>query len=127
MRLVSLPDSLPGMLFATQRNGGSHVKPSFAAPLILLLTMMGCAGNMSTARQYDDAVLASHVREALQSDSETGRFTINVNAQQSVITLTGTVPSAAAATKAGRIAETVAGVLEVDNLINVGPAAGSVR
>ncbi|MEO8216634.1 MAG: BON domain-containing protein [Acidobacteriota bacterium] len=103
------------------------MKPSFAGALILLLAVMGCAGSMSTARQYDDAVLASHVREALQSDSATAPFTINVNAQQGVITLTGTVPTAALATKAGRIAETVAGVQKVENLINVGPVAGSVR
>lgn len=103
------------------------MKPALIACSVALLVLAGCAGNMSTARQYDDAVLASHVREALQSDSETGRFSINVNARQGAITLTGTVPSASISTKAARIAETVAGVQKVENLLNIGPVAGAVR
>ncbi|HUF16847.1 MAG TPA: BON domain-containing protein [Thermoanaerobaculia bacterium] len=93
--------------------------------LVILLT--GCAGNLSTDRQFDDAILADRVREALWNDPDLARYQIGVAVHSGAVTLTGTVQSAADAAKAGRIAETIVDVQSVRNLITVGGMTGVIK
>lgn len=93
----------------------------------LLILWSGCAGNLSTDRQFDDAIVAQRVREALRNDADLANYEIGVSVQAGEVTLTGTVQSSADAAKAGRIAETVAQVQVVRNLITVGGMSGVVK
>ena len=95
---------------------------------ILLVTLLaGCAGNLSTDRQFDDAITADRVREALRNDPDLARYQISVTVQSGEVTLSGSVQSSADAAKAGRVAETVPQVTAVRNLITVGGVSGTVR
>lgn len=99
----------------------------FTLPLVLLLLAAACAGSLSTDRQYDDAVVAERVREALRNDADLAGYDIGVTVREGEVTLTGVVQSGGEASKAGRIAETVAQVAKVNNLITVGGMPGTVK
>jgi osmotically-inducible protein OsmY len=96
------------------------MRKTWTAGFCLLILLSGCAGNLSTDRQFDDAIVAERVREAIRNDADLSGYQIGVSVQAGEVTLTGTVQSAADAAKAGRIAETVAQVQTVRNLITVG-------
>lgn len=84
----------------------------------MVLLLAACAGNIQPARQLDDAVLASQVREALQSDRALQLYNITVNARAGIITLIGVVGTRAERDRATQIARSVAGVLDVENLLS---------
>ncbi len=64
-----------------------------------------------------DTVLNIKVKNALRSDAELGELTINVHVQDGVVTLEGHTPNERLKLLAGRVAEDVYGVEEVDNRI----------
>lgn len=103
------------------------MRKTSAFMLVVMILLAGCAGNLSTDRQFDDAIVADRVREALRNDPDLGRYEISVTVQSGEVTLSGTVQSSADAAKAGRIAETVPQVTGVRNLITVGGMPGTVR
>jgi hyperosmotically inducible protein len=85
----------------------------------LLLIVAACAGAPSTERQFGDALIAERVRTALSNDAELAGYPITVNVREGRVTLTGTVGSQAQVERAGRVAETVADVRGVENLLSV--------
>ena len=91
---------------------------------LFLLVLLGCSGAASTERQYEDAIVAERVREALKNDSALARFTVNVSVREGLVTLTGAVDSQSTISRATRIAETVAGVRSVENLLTIGGISG---
>jgi len=96
--------------------------------LILMVAFtVACAGTLSTDRQYDDAVIAERVREAMRNDADLAGYEIGVTVREGLVTLTGVVGSGSDAAKAGRIAETVVQVGGVNNLITVGGMLGVVK
>lgn len=95
-----------------------------AASLALLLLVLGCSGAASTERQFEDAIIADRVRDALRNDPALASYSINVTAREGMVTLTGAVASQADISRATRIAETVGGVRAVDNLMTVGGVPG---
>ena len=99
-----------------------------AAVICLVLTVSALAcSTTAPGGGTDDAVLASRVEEALRNDPEVARYDIAVSADQGTVVLSGTVATAAAASKAGRIAETIPGVQQVKNLISIGPVMAPLR
>jgi osmotically-inducible protein OsmY len=95
-----------------------------AVCLSILLLLAGCSGLASTDRQFEDAIVADAVRQALRNDAELARYSINVNVREGMVILTGAAGSQSDVARAGRIAETVAGVRGVENLLTVGGVAG---
>jgi hyperosmotically inducible periplasmic protein len=91
---------------------------------LLILTVLGCSGAASTDRQFEDAIIADRVREALRSDAALSRYSINVTAREGLVTLTGAAGSQSDIGRATRIAETVQGVRAVENLMTVGGVSG---
>ncbi len=70
----------------------------------------------------DDGWLWTKTRFDLAAASDLSDSTINVDVDNAVVTLTGTVPSAAQKAKAESVAKTVAGVKGVKNQLKVGAA-----
>jgi osmotically-inducible protein OsmY len=103
------------------------MRKTWSVGFCLVILLSGCAGNLSTDRQFDDAIVAQRVREALGNDPDLARYQIGVSVSSGEVTLTGSVQSAADAAKAGRVAETVAQVQSVRNLITVGGMPGVIK
>ncbi|HEV8486196.1 MAG TPA: BON domain-containing protein [Blastocatellia bacterium] len=103
---------------------------------LVLLAILGGAGYYAYSRNWgpsnwirqklgysDDAKTTANVKSALGLSQRVAPFNITVQTQDSVVTLTGRVPSEAAKSAAGQIAQDTSGVREVKNEIAVdGPA-----
>ena len=87
---------------------------------LLSVLALACGTTASTQRQFDDALVAERVREALRNDADLGRYHVTANVSQGEVTLTGVVGTPADVAKATRIAETVPGVSRVENLLTAG-------
>ena len=77
-----------------------------------------CACN---SQALDDAAITAKVKAKLAADSQTSAIKIGVETQDSVVTLTGTVPTEQEKDKAKELAEGEPGVKRVVNNINVDP------
>ncbi|MCW8919184.1 MAG: BON domain-containing protein [Gammaproteobacteria bacterium] len=100
---------------------------------LLLLWLGGCAsalssgygqgGMDSSGRSYEtaraDNRLSAAVTSALVRDREVSAMAIQVTTFNGVVTLRGTVPSAAMVRRAGQLAAGIAGVARVDNQLRV--------
>jgi hyperosmotically inducible protein len=71
------------------------------------------------AASPDDAALASKVQAALQEDKEVAVLPISVSAEQGVVVLVGTIPSAETARRALQLAAAVPGVKEVRSALKL--------
>ncbi len=78
---------------------------------------VACAGNINPSRQIDDAALATSVRDALRKDAVLRPFDISVAARQGRVTLTGVVHTAGQRDRATAVAQSVAEVKNVNNLL----------
>jgi hyperosmotically inducible periplasmic protein len=72
------------------------------------------AGNV-----IDDSVLTSSVKMKLIEDTTTKAYRINVGTQKGVVQLTGFVASSEVRTRAGELARSVDGVVEVKNNLEI--------
>jgi len=77
-------------------------------------------GETTAEQRVDDAALATEIEGRITADPDLNPFNIDVDVNQGVVTLSGTVTSAASRAKAGEIARGVAGVARVDNQLQVG-------
>jgi len=68
-----------------------------------------------TRRAVDDSKITVKVKSALHEDKQLGESDIHVNTTAGVVTLTGSVPSPDAASRAVQIAQGVEGVNSVHN------------
>jgi hyperosmotically inducible protein len=76
---------------------------------------MGAAG----VQKVDDATITSKVNAALAADKDLSAVKIDVDTKDGVVTLTGPAPTAAAASKATKLAKDVKGVTSVNNQLTV--------
>jgi hyperosmotically inducible protein len=74
----------------------------------------------AAAQATDDAGVTAKVKTALIAASELNSKSINVDTQNGVVTLSGTVPEKVQVERAAQVAQTVGGVKRVDNRLAVG-------
>lgn len=67
----------------------------------------------------DDALITSRVRGALNADREVGPLHLDVDTRGGVVTLSGTVPTAAARARAGDVAKSVKDVKSVNDQLTL--------
>jgi hyperosmotically inducible protein len=79
---------------------------------------MGGPGE-KVAAKVDDAKIVTKVKAGLASDKDLSAMKIDVDSRDGVVTLTGTVPSAAAQSRAAQIARDVRDVKSVDSRLTV--------
>jgi hyperosmotically inducible protein len=72
------------------------------------------------AQATDDAGITAKVKTALIAQSELNSKSIDVDTQNGVVTLSGTVPEKVQVERAAQVAQTVGGVKRVDNRLTVG-------
>ena len=83
------------------------------------VALAACAGNITPARQLDDAAVATAVREAIRTDDSLRGANVTVDARRGVVTLTGMVRTAAQRDRAVSDARSVNNVRDVNNLLTV--------
>lgn len=103
--------------------------------LILVLTTAawfggwtGCAGNgrtQTSSESSDDEADSARVRRAFDLDTQYKYAGVTVQTIRGVIRLSGVVDSKSQKTRAGEIAQTVAGTREVENYVSVRESAHS--
>ena len=96
---------------------------ALAVGTMLAMGMTGCAWlrgdteNRSPQQTTSDAVITGKVKTALAADDLVKARRIDVDTSRGVVTLNGTVGSAAEKTQAIRLARSISGVVDVkDNL-----------
>jgi len=90
----------------------------FLACLVLATSFMACASTRThegTGEYVDDTAITTKVKAAIFTDSELKVMQINVETFKGVVQLSGFVNSHASVTKAGEVARSVKGVVEVKN------------
>lgn len=89
--------------------------------LVVLATVFtilsACAA--ATSGTNDDATISTRVKIALLGDQQTQLLRLDVRTFHGVVTLSGTVPSAAAEQRALAVAHTVKGVKDVKSEITI--------
>lgn len=83
--------------------------------------LAGCSTTEPAGQQMDDAAITSEVKAGLTADSDVNPFNIDVDTQDGVVTLRGTVDDRETVSEAVRIARATSGVVRVENQIEVGP------
>ena len=78
----------------------------------------GTAGARTEARVEDGTVTAA-VKAKLLADTTVSGMSIDVDTREGVVTLTGTVGSAAARTRANELARTTEGVVRVEDKLTI--------
>ena len=96
----------------------------YLGPLALALALVvgttACASTQTPGTQIDDNAIQSKVNAKIAADPETNPFEINVDVNEGVVYLTGTVDDVEDRAAAERIAQSVRGVVRVDNEITYG-------
>ena len=83
-------------------------------------TLAACSTTEPPEQQLDDAGITSEVKAGLAADSDVNPFDIDVDTQDGVVTLRGTVDDTHSIREAVRIARATSGVMRVENQIEVG-------
>ena len=95
-----------------------HRIMKFLACLVLITSFMGCASTRThegTGEYVDDSAITTKVKAAIFTDPALKVFQINVETFKGEVQLSGFVDSHQMAKKAGEVARSVNGVLEVKN------------
>lgn len=90
----------------------------FLVLLMLVAAIAACASTPkkeSLGNYVDDSVITTKIKTHLASDSFLKSFQIGVETRKGIVQLSGFVDSQTAVDKAGKIAESVAGVVAVKN------------
>jgi osmotically-inducible protein OsmY len=92
---------------------------SLLATLVAVMTLTGCTTmpDDSALEPTTDAQLANAVLQRLAQDSVTGMSTFNVEAENGVVTLYGSLPDNTIRARAIAIARSTSGVRDVINKI----------
>jgi len=94
--------------------------PKLTAVVAVMLAISACASTrtqQSAGEVIDDAVLTSKVK--LIEDPNTKAHRINVGTQKGIVQLTGFVASSAIRSRAGELALSVNGVVDVKNDLEI--------
>jgi hyperosmotically inducible protein len=89
-----------------------------------LLAMAALAGTMVACSHTDPGVTAA-VKAKLAADDMVKAYKIDVDTTSGVVTLSGTVDTAEAKTRAVRVARTTTGVTDVQDQLSVAPAVAT--
>ncbi|MGH9769880.1 MAG: BON domain-containing protein [Blastocatellia bacterium] len=89
--------------------------------LIVLAILVALAGSGCEGRNVADSTITTNVKSKMAVEPETSAFSINVETNGGVVTLTGAVPTQAEKTHAEQIARNTEGVTRVINNIVVDP------
>ena len=90
--------------------------------IVLILTSISLIlGVVACNRGPDDATLTGKVKASIASDSRLSTAPVNVETKDGVVTLTGTVNSAADKSRAEQLARSVEGVKSVTNNLTARP------
>jgi len=89
--------------------------------LIALAALVLLASLSCERRSVADSAITTNVKSKLAADTETSALKINVETNNGVVTLTGTVPTQAEKSQAEQIANNTEGVTRVINNITVTP------
>jgi osmotically-inducible protein OsmY len=88
-----------------------------AGALVLVVLLAGCAA--ATSRTNDDLTTSTQVKIALLSDARVGGLRLEVKTSQGIVTLAGTVTSAAEEQHAIALAKRIQGVRDVRSQLKV--------
>jgi osmotically-inducible protein OsmY len=95
--------------------------PRIVLALTLLATVMsGCSSMQPAKVQVDDAEITTAVKAKMAADPDVKAIQVDVNTNESVVTLTGRVATEAERRTAVRIARETNGVKKVNDMIKVG-------
>jgi osmotically-inducible protein OsmY len=92
---------------------------------LVVLTLIGTpaltahAGGRTTSEKVDDATITTKVKAKLTTERAKNLVSVNVDTQDGVVHLQGTVPTAADKAEAERLARTTSGVRSVTNDLKV--------
>ena len=88
---------------------------------VLLMSFLLAACSTATFDTRDDLTISTHVKTALLNDPGVAGSRLGVETFQGVVTLSGTVPSAADVDRAIATARKVRGVKDVKSSLKVNP------
>jgi hyperosmotically inducible protein len=98
-----------------------HPSVRLLVPLALVvLAATGCMSTRPASVQVDDAAITTQVKAALAGDATTNPLKVDVDTNEGVVRLSGTVEDPANRTRAEEVARKVNGVSRVVNDIQVG-------
>jgi hyperosmotically inducible protein len=80
-------------------------------------------GETTVEQRVDDAALVAEIEGRIAADPGLSTFNIDVDVNQGVVTLSGTVENDAARMRAAEVARGVSGVVRVENQLEVGAGA----
>jgi len=89
--------------------------------MFLLVSVLATACSTATFDTHDDLTISAHVKTALLNQPGVGALRLGVDTFQGVVTLSGTVPSAADVDRAITAARKVRGVKGVKSSLKVQP------
>lgn len=95
-----------------------HRTMKFLACCALITSFMGCAETRtheSTGQYVDDSTITTKVKAAIFGESSLKTMQINVKTFKGIVQLSGFVNSEQSVTKAGEVARSVNGVVDVKN------------
>ncbi len=87
--------------------------------VMIMMTACRTPAGRSAGQVIDDGTITTEVKAKLLKDSITKGFAISVETFEAQVTLTGAVDTEQQREKATEVAQSVKGVLKVNNLINV--------
>lgn len=91
-----------------------------AAAMFLLFAAIGCSTNQSIGEQIDDATITAKIKAKLAGDPEVNALNVDVDTQDRVVRLSGTVEKETARREAAKIARRTRGVKRVENDLEIG-------
>ncbi len=111
-----------------RRSTGARVVALLASAAVGLATAACATQPRDPEQVLEDATVASRIKAGLLSDPVIAGSAIGVDVQDGVVTLTGRVPSEAAATRVLGIARSTEGVRRVeDRLVRESPTSSSTE
>jgi osmotically-inducible protein OsmY len=113
-RTTTVTDTAPGSTSATTSSTTVSPSPAASKAMDATVTAMNKAGDA-----VGDAAITGKVKTVLIADPDVKALTIDVDTKNGIVTLSGTVDTAAHADKAVADARRVEGVKSVDNKLSV--------
>lgn len=92
---------------------------SVSVGLVIVCLLIGCSSTRSVGEQVDDAAIVTKIKAKITADTEINPFNIDVDSNEGVVILQGTVAEVKARTKAEMLARETDGVKRVVNLLRV--------
>jgi osmotically-inducible protein OsmY len=91
---------------------------------LLLLLAIGCSTTQTVGEEIDDATITTKVEAKLAGDPDVSAFNVDVDTNEGVVRLSGTVEKPEARDEAVKLARETEGVRRVINDIKVGDTRG---